>query len=48
MRNCPYGYKYELIDWLVRHRDWKKSDANKLTIRQLYAIWYKQGKRDKQ
>jgi len=37
---CPYKHKYELVNWLVRTRKWKKSHANKLTKKQLYAIWY--------
>ena len=46
--NCPYSHKFQLVNWLVRNRGWTKSDATKLTIRQLYAVWYKQGKRNKQ
>ena len=38
---CPYKYKYQLVDWLVKCRGWKKSHAKKLTRPQLYAIWYK-------
>ena len=41
MKWCPYRYKYQLVDWLVKHKSWNKSQANALTKRQLYAIWYK-------
>jgi len=38
---CPYHCKYQLVKWLVTHRGWKESHANKLSKPQLYAIWYK-------
>lgn len=38
---CPYRYKHQLVNWLVRHKDWQQSDAVKLKKSQLYAIWYK-------
>ena len=40
---CPYKYKYELKDWAVRYKGWSKSQANRLSKKQLYAIWYKGG-----
>ena len=39
--SCPYRYKYQLVNWLVKSRKWKKSIANSLTKPQLYSIWYK-------
>ena len=39
--HCPYRFKYELVDWLTKTRKYTKSQANKLTKKQLYAIWYK-------
>lgn len=38
---CPYKYKYELVEWLVRYKGWKITQANQLSKKQLYAIWYK-------
>ena len=37
---CPYRYKYQFVQWLVKYKGWKRSDANKLTIRQCYGIYY--------
>lgn len=38
---CPYRYKWQLVNWLVRDRGWERKNANKLRKNQLYAIWYK-------
>ena len=40
-KRCPYKYKYQLVNWLVKHRNWNKCQALCLTKPQLYAIWYK-------
>ena len=48
MRNCPFKYKYELVDWFVEQRGWKKSEANMLEKRTLYAIWYRINKQRKE
>jgi hypothetical protein len=40
--SCPYNKKYELVDWAVRCKGFTKSAANKLSKKQLWAIWYKQ------
>ena len=37
---CPYRYKYQFVQWLVKYKGWKQSDANKLTIKQCYGIYY--------
>ena len=37
---CPYRKKYELVEWLIKYRGFTKSQANRLTKRQCYAIWY--------
>ncbi len=39
---CPYSKKYQLVEWAVRCKGFTKSKANKLSKKQLYAIWYKQ------
>jgi hypothetical protein len=41
LMKCPYKYKYELVEWLVRYKGWKITQANQLSKKQLYAIWYK-------
>ena len=38
---CPYRYKWQFVQWLVKDKGWKQSHANKLTIKQCYAIYYK-------
>ena len=40
MTRCPYRYKWQLVDWLVKYKGWKRSHANKLKRNQLYAIYY--------
>ena len=40
--SCPYNKKYELVDWAVRCKGFTKSAANKLSKKQLWAIWYQQ------
>jgi len=37
---CPYKYKYELVEWAVKYKGWKRSTVNTLSKKQLYAIWY--------
>lgn len=37
---CPYKFKYELVNWVVSIRKMKRTNANQLTKKQLYAIWY--------
>jgi len=41
MSRCPYSYKWQLVDWVVEHKGFRRSTANNMTKRQLYAIWYK-------
>ncbi len=38
---CPYKYKYELVEWAIKYKCWSPAAINKLTKKQLYAIWYK-------
>jgi len=38
---CPYKHKHQLVEWLVKYRNFTKSGANKLSKKQCYAIWYK-------
>ncbi len=38
---CPYSHKWQLVDWVVEYKKFRRTTANKLTKRQLYAIWYK-------
>ena len=39
---CPFKRKYELINWAIRnHPEWTTTHINKLSKKQLYAIWYK-------
>ena len=40
---CPYKYKYELVDFFVNYKGWNYNQANKLSKKQLYAIYYKTG-----
>ena len=42
MDKCPYKYKYELVDWAVKHYGWISWKVDQLSKKQLYAIWYKQ------
>ena len=37
---CPYRYKYQFVNWLVTYKGWKASDAKRLTLRQMYGIYY--------
>jgi len=39
---CPYRYKYELVDWAMNRFKMKKSKANSMSKKQLYAIWFNQ------
>ena len=41
MAYCPYSHKWQLVDWVVNHKNFKRTTANKMTKKQLYAIWYK-------
>ena len=41
MAYCPYSYKWQLVDWAVLNKGFRRSTANRMTKRQLYAIWYK-------
>jgi len=41
MKYCPYKFKYELINWLITYKQWSKTNATKLSKKQLYAIWYR-------
>jgi hypothetical protein len=43
---CPYRFKYELVDWVVRYRGFTVSAAQSLTKKQLYAIYHKKEKQD--
>ena len=38
---CPYKYKHELVTYVVRHLGFSLSKAQKMTKKQLYAIYYK-------
>ena len=38
---CPYRYKYQLEAWAVLYKGLTRSQARKLTKKQLYAMWYK-------
>jgi hypothetical protein len=41
MTKCPYKYKYELVDWLIRFDNRiTKACANRKTKRQLYWLFY--------
>ena len=44
---CPYKYKYEFAQFLTNHSklNFNKSQVNKLTLKQCYAIYYKLGDR---
>ena len=44
MSYCPYSYKWQLVDWAVEYKSFRRSTANNMTKRQLYAIWYKSQK----
>ena len=37
---CPYKFKYELVYWLYKYQGWKHYEANKLSKKQLLAIYY--------
>ena len=41
MERCPYHTKSQFIHWLVKYKGWKASHARKLSIKQMYAIYYK-------
>ena len=43
MSYCPYTKKYQLVDWLVKSKGWKKSHAQRKTYKQLLAIYYSFG-----
>ena len=38
---CPYRFKYEFVQWLIKYKGWKRADANKLKLNQCKAIYYK-------
>tara|TARA_R100000664_G_C2719543_1_gene113500 strand:- start:523 stop:660 length:138 start_codon:yes stop_codon:yes gene_type:complete len=37
---CPYKFKYELVEWAKKSLN-LKTDPNRMSKAQLYAIWYK-------
>ena len=37
---CPYRYKWQLIDWAAAYFKDNKSKYNKMSKKQLYAIFY--------
>ena len=41
MAYCPYSHKWQLVDWAVLHKGFRRSTATQMSKRQLYAIWYK-------
>ena len=44
---CPYKYKYELVKWAVAYFKENKTKFNKMSKKQLYAIFYSIRKRGK-
>tara|TARA_R100000742_G_C4242378_1_gene61847 strand:- start:333 stop:548 length:216 start_codon:yes stop_codon:yes gene_type:complete len=41
--SCPFRYKYELVEWafnLHKGKCYGKSHYQKMTKKQLYAMWY--------
>lgn len=40
MINCPYKYKYELVDFFATRYSHPKSRYNKKPKKQLYAMWF--------
>ena len=38
---CPYKHKYQLADWFAKRFNVSKSEANKHSKEQLYAIYYR-------
>ena len=38
--NCPFKYKYQLVDFFATRYNAKKSKYNKMPKKQLYAMWY--------
>ena len=41
MSNCPYKYRYQLVDWLLSYTNrFTKAQANKLSIKQLYFFYF--------
>ena len=37
---CPFKYKYELINYVIMNCNFNKSTAQKMSKKQLYAIYY--------
>ncbi len=37
---CPYKYKYQLVEWASKRFNAPKSKYQKMSKRQLYAIYY--------
>ena len=38
---CPYRYKYQLVNWLLSFTNkFSKTQANKMSMRQLYWLYY--------
>lgn len=42
MQYCPYKYKYQLVEWVVKFGNMTRYVASQLTKKQLYAIWFKE------
>ena len=38
---CPYKHKWQLADWAIEYKGFKRTTAYKMSKRQLYAIYYK-------
>ena len=37
---CPYKYKYQLVEYAVKNLGFSLSKAQKMTKKQLYAVYY--------
>ena len=44
---CPYRFKYELVAWATEYFKESKNNFNKMSKKQLYAIFYSIRKRGK-
>ena len=39
--SCPYRTKPQFVNWLVRYKGWKKSDADNLNVHEMRTMYYK-------
>ena len=37
---CPHKYKYQLVDWCSKYFEESKTKFNKMSKKQLYAVFY--------